>query len=185
MKLPTIKTQWLTILVVLLISAASGPRAPAQIGDGDYVRAVAAIENLGGRVQRDQQRPDHPVVAVDLRMTDVTDKDLVSLEGLKSLQHVSLSSSRITDAGLVHLKGLANLRRLDLDYDRISDAGLVHLEGLTNLRRLDLRVTRVTPAGVEGLQRKLPRVIIDRGDDRLLRVPPRRDARPIEIPRPR
>ena len=171
MQLPTIKTQRLTILVVLLVSGIVGPSALAQTGDGEQARAVAAIENLGGKVERDQKSPGQPVVAVDLRMTDVTDTDLASLEGLNRLRHVSLSASRITDAGLMHLKGLANLRRLDLDFNRITDAGLVHLEGLTKLRRLDLRVTKVTTAGVERLQRKLPKVIVDRGDDRLIRVP--------------
>jgi len=185
MRLPTIPTKWLTIVAVLLVSATSGPRALAQTGDGEPARAVAAIENLGGKVERDQKSPGHPVVAVDLRMTDVTDTDLASLEGLKRLQHVSLSSSRITDAGLVHLKGLASLRRLDLDFNRISDVGLVHLEGLTKLRRLDLRVTKVTTAGVERLQRKLPKVIVDRGDDRLFRVPRAGADRPIGIPHPR
>ena len=58
----------------------------------------------------------------------------------------------------------------------------MHLEGLINLRRLDLRVTKVTTAGVERLQRRLPKVIIDRGDDRLFRVPRAGADRPIWNP---
>jgi hypothetical protein len=162
------------VVAALLVSGISGPRALAQASDVERDRAVAAIERLGGKVERDRTRPGHPVVSVDLRMTDATDTDLAPLEGLKSLQDLRLSSNHITDAGLVHLKGLTNLRRLDLDFNRISDAGLANLEGLTNLRRLDLRVTKVTIAGLERLQRKLPKVVIDQGEDRPLRIPHRR-----------
>ncbi len=138
----------------------------AQATSSDRSRRVAAIERMGGKVERDLTSPGVPVVSVDLRLTGVADTDLAPLEDLKGIRSLYLSSNRITDAGLAHLERLTNLRRLDIDFNRISDAGLAHLEGLTNLHRLDLHVTKVTTAGVERLQRKLPKAIIDRSEDR-------------------
>jgi hypothetical protein len=156
----------------VLACGITEPTALAQAIDVEQDRAVAAIERLGGKVERDRTSPGDPVVRVDLRMTGATDTDLAVLKHLKGLRSLYLSSNSITDAGLTHLEGLTGLRRLDIDFNPISDAGLAHLEGLTNLRRLDVHVTKVTNAGVERLQRKLPGVIIDRSVDTriLLRV---------------
>jgi Leucine rich repeat len=159
-------------LMVVFAMLVSGISRLSLANDVEQERAVAAIEKLGGKVERDLTSPGHLVVRVDLRMTGVTDTDLASLGTLKSLQSLSLSCTGITDAGLAHLEGLANLRRLDLDVNRITDAGLVHLEGLANLRRLDLRFTKVTIAGAERLQRKLPKMVIDQGDDKRIMIPP-------------
>jgi hypothetical protein len=168
--------------VSLLACGINEPRASAQAIDVEQDRAVAAIERLGGKVERDRTSPGDSVVRVDLRMTGATDTDLAVFKHLKGLRSLYLSSNSITDAGLTHLEGLTGLRRLDIDFNPISDAGLAHLEGLINLRRLDIHVTKVTTAGVERLQRKLPRVVIDRSvDTRVLLgaddLVPRRDDR--------
>src|SRR3954451_17907631 len=110
MRFPRMTTRRLMVVVALLVSEIPGPTALAQASDVEQERAVAAIEKLGGKVERDRTSPGHPVLGVDLRMTDATDKDLASLEGLKSLQNLRLSSNRITDAGLVHIKRLTDLR---------------------------------------------------------------------------
>jgi hypothetical protein len=154
------------VVVSLVACAIAEPKAFAQATDGEQDRAVAAIEKLGGKVERNRTSVGHPVVHVDLRMTGATDTDLAVLEPLRGLQSLYLSSNAITDAGLAHLEGLTNLRRLDLDFNPITDAGLAHLEGLTNLRRLDIHVTKVTSAGAERLERKLPKAIIDRSVDK-------------------
>jgi hypothetical protein len=52
------------------------------------------------------------------------------LEGLTSLENLTIDEYRITDAGLAHLGRLIDLKRLDLSDTDISDAGLVHLEAL-------------------------------------------------------
>ena len=124
--------------------------------------------------------------ALDLQSTEITDKGLESLGGFSSLQWLSLFNTKITDAGLKNLqglkeihdlylgeteitdsgleniKGLTRLKRLGLDHTKISDAGLVHLRGLSQLENLYLKGTKVTDAGVEGLQKALPNLKIER-----------------------
>src|SRR5437868_2983618 len=62
-------------LVLLALSAGrqhAGPPAPVA----DEAGAVAALEELGARVRRNDKRPGNPVVAVNLARTKVTDADL-------------------------------------------------------------------------------------------------------------
>jgi internalin A len=66
----------------------------------------------------------------------------------------------VTDAELVHVEGLHGLGELSLYGRPVTDAGLRHLEGMTGLRELDLRRTYVTDAGVGRLQKTLPGVLI-------------------------
>jgi len=102
--------------------------------------AVAAIEELGGKVTFDEQNSSRPLVGVDL------------------------SNSKTTDAGLVHLKGMTSLKSLNLLSTKVTDAGLVHLKGLTGLQTLTLHKTQVTPTGVKDLQAALPKCRIGLGD---------------------
>jgi len=67
-----------------------GLLALAVAGRADEAAAVKAIEKLGGRVTRDDNRPGKPVVFVDLRGPQVTDAGLKELKGLKSLQSLNL-----------------------------------------------------------------------------------------------
>jgi hypothetical protein len=80
-------------------------------------------------------------------------------ELFKTLIEVGLVGHQITDAELVHLEGLAPLRRLYLGDNDVSDAGLVHLRGLTNLKLLNLRGTLVTDAGADAPPRVDPTAI--------------------------
>jgi hypothetical protein len=63
-------------------------------------KAVAFVENLGGQVERKENRtPGSPVTAVDLYSTAVTDVGLKELASLKHLVRLDLSDTKITDAG--------------------------------------------------------------------------------------
>lgn len=113
---------------------------------------VAEIEKCGGKVERDGNASDGPVILVDLRDTKVTDAGLEHLSGLSHLQTLALVNTDVTDAGLGHLTELSNLRDLSLANTKVTDAGLDHLNGLHQLQTLELLNTKVTDAGLEHLK---------------------------------
>jgi hypothetical protein len=131
-------------------------------------RAVAAFEQLGGKVETDTGAPGNPVVKVSLRCAASKDADLVHLQAFPELRELNCEgcckrdeTRRLTDAGLKHLEGLSRLEYLNLEWHRgITDAGLEHLRGLTSLRELNLAATGVTEAGVRKLQESLPKARI-------------------------
>src|SRR5262249_899692 len=94
-------------------------------------KAVAAIEKLGGRVNRDQTKPGHPVVVVNLEGSKVTDAALRQVGELRNLRELHLDSTGITDAGLKELAPLGQLRELHLINTKVTDAALKHLGTLT------------------------------------------------------
>jgi hypothetical protein len=115
----------------------------------DTETAVAAIQKLGGKVERDDKDPEKPVVVVNLGITEVKDAELEHLKGLSKLRRLTLNDTPITDAGLDHIKDLASLQKLYLVDTKITDAGLERLKGLKGLQILSLAGTQVTDAGLE------------------------------------
>jgi HEAT repeat protein/Leucine-rich repeat (LRR) protein len=113
------------------------PKATIEI-DLFTEATVREIENLGGRITRDEDRPDKPVIGIDL------------------------SKARIGDADAATVAKLPALETLDLSETEVTDAGLVHLQGLRQLRELDLRDTKATDTGIKTLQRALPECNIRR-----------------------
>jgi predicted Zn finger-like uncharacterized protein len=134
--------------------ASDGNNAVAEIKDPEpaadvsnassttQADAVAAIKKLGGDVTLDAKSGE--VIQVRLDGTQITDKGLVHLNGLTSLETLYLSDTQVTDAGLEHLKDLTSLNTLFLNNTQITDGGLVHLTGLPSLTTLSLRDTQVT-----------------------------------------
>ncbi len=155
-------------------SEQSNPSAqteqPKASTEADQAKAIAEIENSGGKVVADEEHPGQVSVWLqgskvsdaglahlkDLRQvrflfldgTNVTDAGLANLEGLTSLRWLALSKTRVTDAGLVHLRGLVHLEVLQLNDTTVTDAGSVYLEGLIMLEGLSLQRTRLTDAGL-------------------------------------
>ena len=125
--------KFLPIVLLLFVMPACG--SGSQSGTLTQEQAIAAIEELGGKVALDEKSPDKPVISVDLNGTMVTDDELELLKGLTKLQTLSLSSTDITDDGLAHLEGLTNLQWLQVD-------------------------AKITNEGVETLQSVLPNCII-------------------------
>jgi len=125
-----------------------------RFGSGldDERRAVAAVRELGGRLETEEG----DVVGVFLRGPKVTDAVLKRLPDLMDLRSLELDQCAITDAGMAHLLGLKNLKRLRLTGAPIGDAGLARLTGLTNLERLDITGTKVTEKGMKRLKQALP-----------------------------
>ena len=79
----------------------------------DEASSVAALAKLGAGIQRNEKQPGKPVVAVDLRGTEVTDAGLKDLAPLTHLQKLDLSVTKVTDAGLKELAPLKRLQTLD------------------------------------------------------------------------
>jgi|SRR6185295_10831747 len=82
---------------------------------------------------------------------------VVGEEEPRSVNWVRCSGSQITDTDLVHLNGLSRLKVLNLEGSHITDAGLVNLQGLTHLEELYLNESQLTDAGVERLHKALPK----------------------------
>jgi len=117
----------------------------------DEASSVAALAELGARIQRDEKQPGKPVVAVDLRNTKVTDAGLKNLAPLTQLQTLDLRETEVTDAGLTNLAPLTQLQTLYLN-TKVTDAGLKDLAPLTQLQTLDLSYAMgVTDAGLKDL----------------------------------
>ena len=84
---------------------------------------------------------------------EVTDADLLPLEGLANLVELQLSkAAKITDAGVAHLRNLRRIEKLWLEGTGLTDAGLVHLENLLTIQELYLGGTGITDAGLERLK---------------------------------
>jgi serine/threonine protein kinase len=113
---------------------------------------LAALRQLGGKIEFDERDPARPVVSIILDRTPITDADLVHLQGLNRLKALNLVGTSITDAGLVYLHGLSGLQWLELTGTQVSDEGLAQLRDLTNLEWLFLNYTKITDSGLRHLQ---------------------------------
>lgn len=75
---------------------------------------------------------------LDLRWTQVTDAELVNVNGLTGLKDLCLGGTQITDVGLANISGLIALERLSLSGTGISDCGMDRLFGHAGISgRLD------------------------------------------------
>src|SRR5881398_2547136 len=99
------RTLMRTMLVgaVILLACLSGAAR------ADEASAVKAVENLGGKVTRDDKLPGKPVIGVNLGHTKVTDAGLKEWKDLKQLTSLALNSTGVTGTGL---KELADLKQL-------------------------------------------------------------------------
>ena len=149
----------MTACLLVLVLALGCVR---PVGNPAEATAIAAIQQLGGKVEVDEKQPDQPVIKVYLHSTPVKDADLVHLGQLKQLQNAFLGRTAITDAGLEHLKQAQHLKTLSLNATAVTDAGLKHLTELKSLKTLNLQETKVTAAGVAELKRKIPGATIAR-----------------------
>ena len=144
-------SRWM-LLATLVIWGCSNSVAPIVIEENVAEnKVVQFIEKLRGKVTRDEELPDKPVIAVALFGTKVTDAGLQQLAELKSLHTLNLGNTRVADAGLKELAGLTKLTTLGLHNTRVTDAGLQQLAGLTNLTLLTLDGTQITDAGLQQL----------------------------------
>jgi hypothetical protein len=153
----------LNTLILLVLStgrAEVGSEAQPDDAADEQAKAIARVEELGGKVEFDEKNSGKTVVRVRLNDAKVQDKDLECLRAFTTLQRLDLHRTAISDEGLKHLKGLTSLKRLYLTGTNVSDKGLDQLGDLTNLEYLLLNRTKVTREGVEQLRQKLPKTEI-------------------------
>lgn len=120
-----------------------------------------------------------------LARTPTSDEGLKTLKDVKQLRHLNVESTNVTAEGLKHLGKLESiwlggdkigdaavaevarcetLRFLSITHERtaVTDAGLRYLEDLPSLRSLQIYCRQVTPNGIAALQRKKPKLLINR-----------------------
>ncbi len=81
----------------------------------------------------------------------LTDAGLAQLQGLHSLESITLDSAEVTDTGLKHIGGLVQLKALSVSSPKVGDPGLEHLRGLGQLESLILQSPQITDAGLHPL----------------------------------
>jgi len=136
MRLPRLRLTLRRLIVAMGVMAYGVTALPAECraGDADEDKAIAAIEAIGGRVER------------------------VEKGGPAGCVH--LHDSQGSDAGLAHIAGLKSLKGLYLDSTQVTDAGLAHIAGLTELDGLNLEESKVTDAGIGQFQESHPKVLV-------------------------
>jgi hypothetical protein len=116
--------------------------------------AIKEIKRLGGRIERDDKLPGHPIKGISFKSgRRFEDKDVRMLKGLKHLTELDLALTKITDHGLKELGQLKNLTKLNLAWAKITDEGLKEVSQLENLAQLNLALTNITDEGLQELGR--------------------------------
>jgi eukaryotic-like serine/threonine-protein kinase len=158
-----------------------GPRIDPDRAAASWVCSRGGFVRIrgGGRdIHSVAELPAEPfnLDTVDLGGQNVSDDDLIHLEGLKWVTILSLAKTRVTDDGLVHLRSLESLCVLHLgdtpingigfshlaslqdlievwaEFTQISDDGLTQMKNLKGLRSLGIGGTKVTDAGLAQLK---------------------------------
>lgn len=140
------------ILLAALMASVLGFASPA-FADPAEDNAVKFVEKLGGSVQRDNKSKAKvkPITGVFLSKSDITDKGVKELGGIKTLEVLDLgNSSKLTDAGMKQIAALKTVTDLRLEKVKLTDAGLKDIAAL-DLTNLDLNGTSVTDAGLKEL----------------------------------
>lgn len=86
-----------------------------------------------------------------LQGTTLTDAELAHLQGMHSLDSITLNSAEVTDNGLERIGRLVQLKALCVTSPKVGDPGLEHLRGLSKLEHLILQSPQITDAGLRHL----------------------------------
>lgn len=163
---------WIGLIVVLLaaVLAAWLPYHSEQV-------AIERLEAMGAEVETrpgphwledlwGELVPIYEEVRSIKMPRKATDEDLRIVEGLASLESLSISRAQITDEGLKHLRGLSNLEWLWILDSNITGAGLTGLRDSTKLKRVWLYNTRFNDDGLRNLSGLTSLLYLDlRGTD--------------------
>jgi len=95
--------------------------------------------------------------AVFVSYTDITDRALVALSKIPTIQGIGCGANNITDSGLEPLTGLKRLGYLDVNTSKqITDRAFEYIDRMENLRQLNVAWTSMTPEAVEAFKRRRP-----------------------------
>ena len=127
------------------------PSGPTTIDPEIEKKAVAELEKLGVKFERDNNSPDKPVIAILAAQTDITGKFAVHLEAFPKVRKLDLSGTKFNNVDLNHLTGMTELRELSLANSRVGD-DIEPLGKLVNLEKLSLGNTLVRDTGLRHLK---------------------------------
>lgn len=138
-------------------------QAPLADTDQSVQEAIAAVEKLGGKVQRDDRAPQRPVIAVDLSVPhgNYDAEKLRCLTNFKRLRSLKLTGFCVTNAHMRIVSQLTSLEHFEAWQAEITDEGVCLLGKLSNLKELQLPICySVTDKSLEGLKtlRRLERL---------------------------
>jgi tetratricopeptide (TPR) repeat protein len=106
---------------------------------------VSIYRNAGGKLRPNQ---DGNIVEIDLSFSQITDKNLLSVDVFPHLTEMDLTGSQIHDESIVALQKLNNLRAVKLKGTRITDEGMKLLSQMPTLILLDASNTEITDDGL-------------------------------------
>jgi hypothetical protein len=109
------------------------------VARADETTAVKWVEDVGGKLKRDDKAPGKPVVEVAFGPVNkkVTNDGLKELKNFKNLKSLTVFfCEQIGDDGMKHVKELTGLEKLTLGNTSITDAGLAELKELKKLKSL-------------------------------------------------
>ncbi|HOA53917.1 MAG TPA: hypothetical protein PKI05_16810, partial [Thermogutta sp.] len=92
-----------------------------QVNPADVEALVKRVEQLGGKIEYDQNK--NPV-AVDLFQRQATDEDLALIAKVPTIRRVSLWGAEIHDTGIQELTKLPQLEWLVLENTNITNDGV-------------------------------------------------------------
>jgi len=122
--------------------------------------AISRIQSRGGKVTPLLAGDRFPevagifrVCAVDFSHADITDDDLLLLDGLGASVDLILTNASVTDSAIESLLALhsSHINSLSLSGTKITDKALQRLHGLPDLTGLDLSHTSITDTGIKSL----------------------------------
>jgi hypothetical protein len=108
----------------------TGPPWPewmvSRLGTDWFSRVAVVQANSGADAHRVMRTLQHfsQLQCLLLEASNISDQDLASVEGKRSLLNLDLSGTGVGDGGLAHMKALSRLKQLSLDGTKVTDAGL-------------------------------------------------------------
>src|SRR5947209_5505897 len=153
-----------TLMKTMLVGAVMLLACLSGAARADEATAVKAVENLGGKVTRDDKLPGKPVIGVNLPATKVTDAGLKELKHLKHLTSRNLvgtdgggegayeGQKAVTQAGLKVKQELKQMIEVNVVCNEVTDVGLEEMQHLKQVTSLNLICTGVTDVGLKELK---------------------------------
>ncbi|MEM9400003.1 MAG: c-type cytochrome domain-containing protein [Verrucomicrobiota bacterium] len=96
------------------------------------------------------------VETLDFSKTNITDKQLMQIDGFKNLRVLHLEKTEVTDTGISYLVKSVNLEYLNLHSTSITHASLASIKHLKKLKNLYLWQTDISESHVRELKKALP-----------------------------
>ena len=158
------KCLWFLLLCIVAFSGCGN--SEEQDNSADDRRYAEIILKKGGKFTVNGQRQvDSPsgipdknfvITGIDFNGTDIGDKDLDEISGLRNLTYLGLHSTTITDKSMLAIKNLTNLEELEISYTALTNDAVDGLVQLKKLKKLYLTGTNISDHGFVRLKDELP-----------------------------